>query len=207
MSRTALASLARSAAPGSIRLTRLARLFAEAEEQLSQIEAGRRLRRAALFRESLPQSVRRHLLAVAYSVSPKRAAGLLPMWRLLLRDTLTPPAGLPDPGSALADPDGLCGIPRDLSVDTLIEAYSRGLYPLCHVGPLKWWAPRTRSVAHPADIVIGKSARRHLKRGTFRLTFDRDFDAVIAACAGPRRGHVPLTWITPKMSVGLCGVA
>jgi len=37
MSRTALASLARSGAPGSIRLTRLARLFAEAEEQLSRI--------------------------------------------------------------------------------------------------------------------------------------------------------------------------
>ncbi|HEX3181738.1 MAG TPA: leucyl/phenylalanyl-tRNA--protein transferase [Beijerinckiaceae bacterium] len=64
---------------------------------------------------------------------------------------------------------------------------------------LKWWAPRTRCVANPAEIVIGKSARRHLKRGTFRFTFDRDFDAVIAACAGPRRGHVPLTWITPKM--------
>jgi leucyl/phenylalanyl-tRNA---protein transferase len=32
-----------------------------------------------------------------------------------------------------------------------------------------------------------------------RFTFDRDFDAVIAACAGPRREHVPLTWITPKM--------
>jgi hypothetical protein len=95
------------------------------------------------------------LLAVAYSVSPKRAAGLLPMWRLLLRDTLTPPAGLPDPGSALADPDGLCGIPRDLSVDTLIEAYSPDFIPCAMLARLNggrrerapWRTPPTLSSA------------------------------------------------------------
>jgi leucyl/phenylalanyl-tRNA--protein transferase len=106
---------------------------------------------------------------------------------------------LPDPRAALADPDGLCGIARDLSVHALIEAYSSGLYPWCHAGPVKWWAPRTRCVANPREVVVGKAARRHAKRGTLKFTFDRDFDAVIAACAAPRGGRVPLTWITPKI--------
>jgi len=32
-----------------------------------------------------------------------------------------------------------------------------------------------------------------------KFTFDRDFDAVIAACAAPRPGRLPLTWIAPKI--------
>jgi leucyl/phenylalanyl-tRNA--protein transferase len=199
MSLPALASLARSAAPGSSRLGELARLFGEEEEALSQVEAARRLRREALFRESLPQQLRRNGLAIAYALRPHRAGGLIPMGRLLLQEAIAPPTGLPDPAAALADPDGLCGIARDLSVATLVEAYSRGLYPWAHAGPVKWWAPRTRCVGDPRQILVDKPARRHAQRGTFKFTFDRDFDAVIAACAGPRARRVPLTWITPKI--------
>jgi leucyl/phenylalanyl-tRNA--protein transferase len=121
------------------------------------------------------------------------------MSHLLLRDAMARRAGLPAAGAALDDPDGLCGIARDLSVEPLVEAYARGLYPWCHAGPVKWWAPRTRCVADPRDVLVGKAARRHGKRGALKFTFDRDFDAVIAACARPRGGRVPLTWITPKI--------
>jgi leucyl/phenylalanyl-tRNA--protein transferase len=199
MSLPALASLARSAAPGASRLGELARLFGEEDEGLSHLEAARRLRREALFRENLPQQLRRNALAIAYALRPHRAVGLIPMGRLLLQEAIVRPAELPDPAAALPDPDGLAGIARDLSVPTLVEAYSRGLYPWAHAGPVKWWAPRTRCVAKPADLLVGKSARRHARRGTFRFTFDRDFDAVIAACARPRKGRVALTWITPKI--------
>jgi leucyl/phenylalanyl-tRNA--protein transferase len=84
-------------------------------------------------------------------------------------------------------------------VRSLFQAYSSGLYPWCHAGPVKWWAPRTRCVANPRDIPVGKAARRDAKRGAFKFTLDRDFDAVIAACAAPRGGRLPLTWITPKI--------
>jgi leucyl/phenylalanyl-tRNA--protein transferase len=199
MSLPALASLARSAAPGASRLGELARLFGEEEEPLSQVQAARRLRREALFRESLPQQMRRNGLAIAYALRPHRAGGLIPMGRLLFGEAILRPAELPDPEAALTDPDGLAGIARDLSVATLVEAYSRGLYPWAHAGPVKWWAPRTRCVANPREILVGKSAGRHARRGRFKFTFDRDFDAVIAACAGPRKGRVALTWITPKI--------
>jgi leucyl/phenylalanyl-tRNA--protein transferase len=199
MSPAALASLARSAAPGAIRLSQLARLFSEGDEQLSPGRAARRERRSALFRESLPQRLRRDALGLAYAARPERVAGILPMWQLLLRDAVTRRADLPDPRAALTDPDGLCGIARDLSVDTLVDAYASGLYPWAHSGPVKWWAPRMRCVAEPGRIPVGKATQRQARRGTFKFTFDRDFDRVIAACAAPRPGRVPLTWITPKI--------
>jgi leucyl/phenylalanyl-tRNA--protein transferase len=194
-----ITALARPTAPGAIRLSQLARLFSEQEEQLSPAKAGRHQRRAALFRESLAQRLRREALGLAYSMRPERLGGILPMCRLLLRDAVARRADLPHPRAALADPDGLCGIARDLSVDTLVEAYASGLYPWAHSGPVKWWAPRTRCVARPGEILVGNATQRQARRGTFRFSFDRDFDAVIAACAAPRPGQVPLTWITPKM--------
>jgi leucyl/phenylalanyl-tRNA--protein transferase len=194
-----LLCLARPTAPGAIRLAQLARLFSEGEEQLSHEKALRLQRRAALFRESWPQSLRRQALAIAYALRPGRIGELPPIAALLLRQALAPSPALPDPNAAFAKPDGLCGVARDLSVATLVEGYSRGLYPWCHAGPVKWWAPRTRCVANPREILVGKAARRHAKLGRFKFTFDRDFDAVIAACAGPRKGRVALTWITPKI--------
>src|SRR6059058_2238828 len=105
-----LASLARPTAPGAIRLSQLARLFSEQEEQLSQEKAARRQRRAALFRESWPQSLRRQALSIVYALRPGRIGDLLPMEALLLREALARCPALPDPSTALARPNGLCGI-------------------------------------------------------------------------------------------------
>jgi leucyl/phenylalanyl-tRNA--protein transferase len=199
MSPSALTSLARPTSPGAIRLSQLARLFSEEDEQLSHEKSAHRLRREALFRESRVQALRRNALSAAYALHPERAGGVLPMAALLLRRAVAHPAGLPDPRGALANPDGLCGIAGDLSVETLVEAYACGLYPLAHSGPVKWWAPRHRCVAIPGEIPIGKATRRHARQGRFKFTFDRDFEAVIATCAAPRAGRLPLTWITPKI--------
>ena len=45
------------------------------------------------------------------------------------------------------------------------------------------------------DFHIERNLRRRLKQKEFSVTFDRDFDAVIRACAEPRPGRLPLTWI------------
>jgi leucyl/phenylalanyl-tRNA--protein transferase len=64
---------------------------------------------------------------------------------------------------------------------------------------MKWWCPEERAVIDPADTHVGKNLRRLLRQEKFKITFDRDFAGVIAACAGPRPGKVPLTWITPRV--------
>src|SRR5690606_2469521 len=38
-----------------------------------------------------------------------------------------------------------------------------------------------------------------MRQHRYTVTFDRDFEGVIAACAGKREGRWHLTWITPQM--------
>ena len=86
------------------------------------------------------------------------------MLDFLLRAPKDLAAGLPDPVQAARRPDGLCGLARDLSVTTLMEAYARGLYPKAYAGPLKWWAPAERMVVDPGNAETPKSVRGQLSR-------------------------------------------
>ena len=72
---------------------------------------------------------------------------------------------------------------------TLLNGYRRGLYPLAHVAPLKWWSPPERSMLFFNELHIAKRLRRQMRQGHYTVTFDRDFDAVIKACAGHRTGR------------------
>ena len=77
-----------------------------------------------------------------------------------------------------------------------LEAYAKGLYPFCHVGPLKWWSPSQRWVLFFDRTHLEKNLRRTLRQKKFTVTFDRDFGGVIRACAEPRQGRRHLTWIS-----------
>ncbi|MGI8526867.1 MAG: leucyl/phenylalanyl-tRNA--protein transferase [Pseudolabrys sp.] len=152
-------------------------------------------RRATLFREAPLDRLARWTLGAAWALSPQRIGGLPALGRLWLREMLAPDRALPDPEQALDNPYGLAGIVHDLSLPALLAAYRCGLYPLAHIAPLKWWSPPQRTVLFFPETHIGKNLRRELRRGRYKVTFDRDFDAVIAACARNRR----LTWITPRV--------
>lgn len=156
-------------------------------------------RRAALFRESLGEVAERWAFAAAWALAPKRVGGLPNLARLCIHELLAPDYALPDPERALANPPGLAGIVHDLSLPTLLAAYRRGLYPLAHIAPLKWWSPPQRSVLLFNNFHMSNYLRRLVRQGRYSVTFDRDFDAVIAACAGHRQGRWHLTWITPRI--------
>ncbi len=153
------------------------------------------------FRESFVQRLRRYVLGTAYAMVPERIA-LLPRLTLLTIASLLAPEAerdkLPEQPIYYSR-RGLVGISNDLSVNALIANYSRGFFPVCHIGPMKWWSPEERAVIDPADTHVGKNLRRLLKQKKFTVTFDRAFGQVIEACAQPREGKVPLTWITPKV--------
>jgi leucyl/phenylalanyl-tRNA--protein transferase len=146
-----------------------------------------------------PYPVRQALLGTAYCLVPRRLPGLLPLIGTTMRDVLAPPAALPDPERALAQPDGLCGIARVRDTAELIEGYRRGMFVMSHIGPLKWWAPQYRMVLFFDQARVEKTIRRLLRNGKFRVTFDCAFADVMRACATPRPGGTPLTWITPQI--------
>jgi leucyl/phenylalanyl-tRNA---protein transferase len=153
------------------------------------------------FHESLTQRLRRWVLGTAYALRPNRIA-LMP--RLVLMDLVrlfTPAAKrdeLPD-HPVYYSTRGLVGISNDLSVDALLANYRRGYFPVCHIGAMKWWCPEERAVIDPSRTHVGRNLRRLLRQGKFTITMDQDFAGVIAACAAPRSGKTPLTWITPRV--------
>jgi leucyl/phenylalanyl-tRNA--protein transferase len=156
-------------------------------------------RRAALFRESVIEMAERWALGLAWSVKPARLSGLPHLARMCFDEFLSPDYALPDPERALENPPGLAGIVHDLTLPTLIAAYRRGLYPLAHIAPLKWWSPPARSLLFFDEMHIAKRLRRQMRQGQYTVTFDRDFEGVITGCAGRRSGRWHVTWITPKI--------
>lgn len=113
---------------------------------------------------------------------------------------LEPGAAFPDTRHALTDPCGLLAAGADLSVDTLIRAYSRGIFPWYSAGePILWWSPAPRTLLWPNKIHLSTSLKKVLRRDTFEVRINSDFSAVISACANIPRDGQPGTWITPEM--------
>jgi len=83
----------------------------------------------------------------------------------------------------------LMAIDDDLSPDTILTAYSRGLFPMPVEpgGPIGWWSPERRGVLEPGGIHISRSMNRVLKR--FEIRVDTVFEEVIDRCADPTRPH------------------
>ncbi len=111
-----------------------------------------------------------------------------------------PNAPFPDPGNALRDPDGLLAMGGDLATARLLTAYANGIFPWYSEGqPLLWWSPDPRTVFPTDEVHLTRRFRRELRRSSWHVTADTDFEQVIDACAAiPRHGQ-PGTWITPAM--------
>ena len=103
----------------------------------------------------------------------------------------------PDP--ALADDDGLLAIGGNLESETLIKAYSMGIFPwFGDDEPILWWCPNPRLVLLPQDVAVSKSMKQLLKKNLFKFTIDQVFESVIDGCRNLRLNNTG-TWITPEI--------
>jgi leucyl/phenylalanyl-tRNA--protein transferase len=104
----------------------------------------------------------------------------------------------PDP--ELSKSKGLIAAGGNLDVSTLLQAYSKGIFPWFSKGsPILWWSPDPRMVLLPRKFRISKSLQQTIKSGKFEVKFDTEFERVIGNCARvPRRGQYD-TWITRDM--------
>lgn len=104
----------------------------------------------------------------------------------------------PDP--KFAEPDGLLAIGGDLSVERLMLAYENGIFPwFGEDDPICWYSPHERCVIYPDQVKVSKSMRKVLNVGIFEITFNRDFEQVLAGCASVGRKGQDGTWITKEM--------
>jgi leucyl/phenylalanyl-tRNA---protein transferase len=167
--------------------------------ELPHVPAATMDRRAGLFRETPTERLERWALGTAWALRPPRLASLPALTRLWIEDKLSGKDGLPDPERVVDPITGACGIVRDLEAATLMAAYRKGLFTFAHFGPLKWLSLPERCVLFFNELHIPKRLRRQLRQGEYKVTFDRDFEGVIKACAGRRSGKWHVTWITPRI--------
>lgn len=107
---------------------------------------------------------------------------------------------------ALAEPDGLLAVGGDLSSGRLLAGYQRGIFPWFSPGdPILWWAPSQRMVLQPDRLRVTRSLAKSLRNKPYTFCFDRDFEAVMRACAAPRAGQSG-TWITEDMIAAYCAL-
>jgi leucyl/phenylalanyl-tRNA--protein transferase len=96
--------------------------------------------------------------------------------------------------------DGLLAVGGDLTPERLLLAYESGIFPWYEEGlPILWHSPDPRCVMQLDRLHVGRTLKKVMKRGTFRVTFDTRFADVIAACKEMYRPGQRGTWITADM--------
>ncbi|MFC5066888.1 leucyl/phenylalanyl-tRNA--protein transferase [Flaviflagellibacter deserti] len=152
-------------------------------------------------REPLPTRLGRWTMAIAYGLKLKRIHQVPRLLLLSLEWVVRPAAARRRLANArqVTDRQEIVAVVDDLNIETMIDGYRRGIYPMAHMGFMKWWSPAERAVLDPNETHIDKNSRRTIRQGKWKVTFDRDFGAVVKACAGPRRARAPLTWLTARM--------
>ncbi len=85
----------------------------------------------------------------------------------------------------------------DLEPETLIKAYSNGVFPWPSPGlPLLWYCPHKRAILPIESLHVGKRLKQSLLKAPWTFTLNQAFSEVIEACS--ERGDEG-TWITPAM--------
>lgn len=103
-----------------------------------------------------------------------------------------------------SDAPGLLAAGGALDVETLRDAYARGIFPWFNESqPTLWWSPDPRMVLATAEFKLHDSLRKTLRRfqndARCEIRMNSNFAHVIRQCAqAPRQGQNG-TWIVPAM--------
>jgi leucyl/phenylalanyl-tRNA---protein transferase len=100
-----------------------------------------------------------------------------------------------------ADDDGLLAIGGDMRPETLLDAYSQGIFPwpLSVDFPLAWFSPDPRGVLEFKNLHIPRSLKKIMKSSPYDLRMNQSFLEIIKLCAAVPRKDQPTTWITPQI--------
>jgi leucyl/phenylalanyl-tRNA--protein transferase len=97
---------------------------------------------------------------------------------------------------ALKNPNGLLAAGGELSVERLLEAYRRGVFPwFSGTEPVLWWSPDPRMVLYCAELKVSRSLGKSLRNKGYEVRTDTAFAQVLAGCAERPEG----TWLGGAM--------
>lgn len=103
-----------------------------------------------------------------------------------------------------ADEHGLLALGGDLELESLLLAYSRGIFPwpISDEYPLAWFSPNPRGIIAFDKLHISKSLKKFLRKNPYEIRFNTNFEAVIMNCAKVPRADNNGTWITEDIING-----
>ena len=90
-------------------------------------------------------------------------------------------------------PHGLVAIGGSMTPESLLCAYSKGIYPLYDSSPIEWLSCDPRMILHLENMKLKKGLRPLLKSGRYKVTFNTDFEGVVKACS-----EREWTWLVPE---------
>ncbi|MBN2785671.1 MAG: leucyl/phenylalanyl-tRNA--protein transferase [Pontiellaceae bacterium] len=90
-------------------------------------------------------------------------------------------------------PHGLVAVGGKLTPETLLFAYSKGVYPFYEEHPIEWLSCDPRMVLFLEKMRMGKGLRPLIQSGRYRVTFDTAFEDVVKACS-----ERDWTWLNPE---------
>jgi leucyl/phenylalanyl-tRNA--protein transferase len=95
-----------------------------------------------------------------------------------------------------------------LPVDLLVSAYASGWFPMAvGGGDIRWFSPDPRGIIPLDTFHVSSRLARVVRRGSFRIEINRDFPAVIRACAEAERDDEDAgTWIDEAIFDSYCAM-
>ena len=92
---------------------------------------------------------------------------------------------------ALQAPNGLLAAGGELSIERLLEAYRRGMFPwYSGAEPVLWWSPDPRMVLFCEELKVSRSLAKSVRNKGYEVRVDTAFTAVLEGCADRPRRHV-----------------
>lgn len=96
-------------------------------------------------------------------------------------------------------PSGLLAYGGDLYPQTLLTAYSQGIFPwYSEDEPILWWSPNPRCILFRDEFHVSSRSRRKIRNSNFSWSVDLAFEEVLLGCAMPRKDCAD-TWLIPEM--------
>ncbi|MDR2576246.1 MAG: leucyl/phenylalanyl-tRNA--protein transferase [Treponema sp.] len=93
--------------------------------------------------------------------------------------------------------DSIVAVGGNLSPGMLLSAYEQGIFPWYGPeDPILWQSPDPRMVIFPAKLHMSRSMKKIFEKDEFKITLNRDFEAVIRNCAEIYRPGQGGTWIS-----------
>lgn len=103
------------------------------------------------------------------------------------------------PHDLVPDRFGLVALGGEMTPETLIEAYAKGIFPWSGEDPIPWFSPDPRLILLPQRVHVPKSLKKTMRRGTYEVRYDRRYLDVMRACADTARPGQDGTWINGAM--------